>query len=101
MSVFALPAALSRYGEVDANPSTHLVLEFDRKEAFGDDGPLTSPKLNGMSGCGVWSGPAGHSGTTKPGCLVAILTEHHQNSRKLIVATRIGILLDGFLRAAS
>lgn len=98
MSLWALPTAEERYSEVGANPDTHLVLEFDRKQASDASGPMTSPKLNGMSGCGVWTAPDPHSGAAQPCVLVAVLTEHHQQSSKLIVATRMNILLDGIRR---
>jgi hypothetical protein len=70
------------------------LLELDRKKVTGLDGPRAAPKLNGMSGCGIWTAPRGLHDEA-PERLVAILIEYHAESTKAIVGTRISVVLDG------
>ncbi len=57
------------------NPTYHLLLEHS-KAGFGDEGqPVTSPRIQGMSGCGIWRL------TTKP---PNSLTDWSPEERKLV-----------------
>ena len=47
-------AEISRFGH---NPSTHLLVDFDKNDVIGPRGVTTSADPYGMSGGGVWSAP--------------------------------------------
>lgn len=92
-TIHSLPAPVEKYDPLRCDLRRHLLLEFDRKNALDLQGPRTAPKPNGMSGCGIWTAPRGIA--SEPSALVAVLTEHHGSSHKVIVATRIRAVLGG------
>ena len=96
--VQVLPAPGQKYNKLPIYPEHHLLFDFDPKAASGDTGARMPPKLNGMSGCGVWTAP--RLPTDPPGGqkLVALLIEYHGGSLKTIVATRAKILLAGIVK---
>ena len=97
--ISTLPASANAYSNHAVEMASHLLLELDRKNMSNRDGPTTSPKLHGMSGCGIWSAPRNLETPSGRERLLAILTEHHGGSDKVIVATRIGVFLDGVRRS--
>ena len=92
--LWALPAPQKTYTRLAVEPGSHLLLEFDRKKVTDLEGPRTSPKLNGMSGCGIWTAPR-HMRDASRDRLVAVLIEYHAEDMKAVVGTRIGAVLDG------
>ena len=96
--VQVLPASPAKYRSLPIYPEHHLLFDFDRKEASSLEGPRTAPKLNGMSGCGIWTAPRGPADPTQGQKLVAILIEYHGGSLKAIVATRVTVLFAGILK---
>jgi hypothetical protein len=90
-AVGAKAAPQERYREAGMSESTHLVLDFDRQQTEGREGSGPAPKLNGMSGGGVWRVGA-EPGTDR---LAAIFTEYRERESSYIVATRIDLLVGG------
>ena len=74
-----------------APPLDHMLFDFDHKDIAIGGRRVTPPKLQGVSGGGIFH----ISRSTFQGPLVAIATKNRRNSR-LIVGTR----LKHFLRAA-
>ena len=99
MVVQTLPATFDQYHPLQVAPQSHIVLNLDRKDVSGRAGRMTAPKLNGMSGGGLWTAPRTLERHTGDERLIAVLTEYHAGSAKVIVGTRIGILLDGILKS--
>jgi hypothetical protein len=87
----AMPASAGKYLDRGVSERSHLVLTFGREQTEDADGVAATPKLNGMSGCGVWRRRAKSDAER----LTAIFIEHHEGARKYIVATRLEILLAG------
>jgi hypothetical protein len=85
----AKAAPADRYDDPGVSRRTHLLLDFDRQETEGNDGTGPAPKLNGMSGCGIWR--LGE----KPGAdrLAAILTEYRKGTKSYIVGSRVDLLI--------
>jgi hypothetical protein len=96
--VQVLPASPEKYAALPIYPEHHLLFDFDRKEASSLEGPRTAPKLNGMSGCGIWTAPRSPADSPHGQKLVAILIEYHAGSLKAIVATRVSVLLAGIVK---
>jgi hypothetical protein len=92
-TIHSLPAPVEKYAPLGCDSERHLLIEFDRKNALDLAGPRTAPKPNGMSGCGIWTAPRGTA--SESSALVAILTEHHAGSHKVIVSTRVRAVLGG------
>ncbi len=90
-AVGAKAAPPERYREAGVSEATHLVLDFDRQQTVGREGSGPAPKLNGMSGGGVWRVGV------EPGAdrLAAIFTEYRERDASYIVATRIDLLVGG------
>jgi hypothetical protein len=86
------------YSQLNGHRGLSLALNFNLKKVFSVEGTKrTAPALNGLSGAPVW-------GFTKDGIarVAGILIEHHQGTKKCIVATRaicimppIEILING------
>ena len=83
-AVAAGPDAYRRHG---FNAATHLLIPFDRLRTMGPDGAAATPRLKGMSGCGIWDADSGR--------LLSLLTAHIEQHDKLIVSTRIEMLTVG------
>lgn len=77
-----LPAA--EYLQEEMSQSDHILLDFDHREIVVRGKLVNPPKLEGVSGGGVFH----LSRSTKKGPLVAIATQHRANSR-LIAGTRL------------
>jgi hypothetical protein len=81
-----LPEDESVYRRESLNPLVHLVLEFDHKDIRVAGRRTTPPKLQGVSGGGIFHlVDLSANPTTR---LVAIATEHRRSSR-VVVGTRI------------
>ncbi|HYW45781.1 MAG TPA: hypothetical protein VE959_23150 [Bryobacteraceae bacterium] len=78
------PVAAAEYIQEGMSQSDHLLLDFDHKEIMIKGKRVTPPKLQGVSGGGVFH----VSRNTKQSTLVAIATQNWRNSR-LIVGTRL------------
>jgi hypothetical protein len=98
MVVQTLPAPFDKYRKLVVQPENHLLLDFDRKDASGVTGPRTSPQLNGMSGCGIWTAPRDFTESPVTQRLVGILIEYHAQSIKAVVGTRVAAVFDGIAR---
>lgn len=81
------------YAKESLDPAGHLIIEFDRDKLRFKGQTVTGPKVQGVSGGGIFH-LADRSGDP-PVKLVAIATEHRRQSR-LIVGTRI----EHFMRLA-
>ncbi len=78
------PVDAAEYLYEEMSQADHILLDFDHKEIVIGDGRVNPPKLQGVSGGGVFH----ISRETKQGPLVAIATQNRRNSR-LIVGARI------------
>jgi len=78
------PVDAAEYLQEEMSQSDHILLDFDHKEIVIGGTQVNPPKLQGVSGGGVFH----ISRETKLGPLVGIGTQNRRNSR-LIVATRI------------
>lgn len=85
----------SLYESLGTDPDRHLLLPFDQKSVISAQGKTTAPKLEGMSGCGVWRFDSLHGLPGGRDQLVGLFIEWHRGSRKLLVATRIDQCLEG------
>ena len=74
----------AEYSRENLSQSEHILLDFDHKEIVIKRKRVTPPRLQGVSGGGVFH----LSRSTQQGPLVAIATENRRSSR-LIVGTRI------------
>lgn len=74
----------AEYSRENLLPSSHILLDFDHKEIVIKRRRATPPRLQGVSGGGIFH----LSRSTQQGPLVAIATENRRRSR-LIVGTRI------------
>jgi len=81
------------YQEVDAKPSTHLAIEFDHKRAMSDARIVTPKDRHGMSGGPVYALTDGGSLPGVPKIrVVGVAIEHHRSER-LLLATKVDLLL--------
>jgi hypothetical protein len=78
------PVDAAEYLQEKLSQADHVLLDFDHKEIVIGGRRVNPPKLQGVSGGGVFH----ISRETKQGPLVAIATQNRRNSR-LIVGTRI------------
>lgn len=85
----------SLYKSLETDPDRHLLLPFDQKAVISTEGRATAPKLDGMSGCGVWRFDSLHALPGGRDQLVGLFIEWHRGSRKVLVATRIDQCLEG------
>ncbi len=86
----AKAAPAERYDAAELSHRTHLLLDFDRERTEGPQRIEATPKLNGMSGCGIWR----MSDTPASSRLAAILTAYRAaGGRHFIVATRIAFVV--------
>jgi hypothetical protein len=81
-------AAYSTLGVAD---HSHILIEFDKRNCVDLDGYRIPPKLNGMSGGGLWRFDSLHGPTGTRDKLVGVLVEVHKS---VIVATRIGLVME-------
>lgn len=78
------PVGTAEYLQEKLSQADHLLLDFDHKEIKVEGKPGNPPKLQGVSGGGIFQ----ICRKSNRGPLVAIVTENRRNSR-LIVGTRI------------
>jgi hypothetical protein len=78
------PVGAQEYQQEELSQADHILLDFDHKEIRVDGSPATPPKLQGVSGGGVFQ--VSRRGMRGP--LVAIAIQHRRSCR-LIVGTRI------------
>lgn len=78
------PVAAAEYLQEGVSQLDHLLLDFDHREIMIGGRRVNPPKLQGVSGGGVFH----ISRNTKQGPLVAIATQNRRNSG-LIVGTRL------------
>jgi len=81
---YTSPVAPAEYLQEQLSQSDHLALDFDHKEIVSEGKRATPPKLQGVSGGGIFQ----ISRDTNQGPLVGIATQNRRHSR-LIVGTRI------------
>jgi len=78
------PVDAAEYLQEKMSQADHVLLDFDHKEVVIGGRRANPPKLQGISGGGIFH----ISRETKQGPLVAICTQHRRTSR-LIVGTRV------------
>jgi hypothetical protein len=85
----SVPAA--RYAQFGVKTQTHVVLPFERKNVFGNDGLRRHfPKPAGMSGSPLWElRPLANGGRR----IVGVMTRHKERHR-VVVATDVGFVVD-------
>jgi len=97
MSVTGL-ARPELYDRAQVSPREHLAVGFDRKRVRIDGEVRTAQKPTGMSGGAACRCiPFEHLGTTAPGKLAGILTEHRPGA-KAMIATRISLVIAALLQ---
>lgn len=87
--IMAVEAPTESYAQRGVSREMHLLLSFDRRRTFAESGQAATPRIMGMSGCGIWLRrilPFRDTAT-------AILTEHHEQGRNFIVATRLSVIV--------
>jgi len=82
------PVGAGEYLQEGISQADHVLLDFDHKEIVIGGRRVNPPKLQGVSGGGIFH----ISRRTNQGPLVAIATQNRRNSR-LIVGTRIKYFL--------
>lgn len=87
--IMAVPARAEQYAQRGVRQDTHLLLSFDRLRTYSEGGQAATPRIMGMSGCGIWR--KGFMPVSDR--VAAILTEHHERGRNFIVATRLSIII--------
>lgn len=87
--ILAAPAPREKYVERGVSEDTHLLLAFDRLRTHSEDGQAATPRIIGMSGCGIWRRGL------MPFCdtAAALLTEHHDRGSNFIVSTRLSVII--------
>lgn len=88
----ACPAA--DYAPIGITPSTHIVLNYDKKRGYTVDGQITLPDPHGISGGGIWKLQGFHGDDFEAEHLVAIAIEWRKG-QKVAFGTRVRVLLDG------
>jgi hypothetical protein len=87
--IMAVEAPPEKYVERAVSGDTHLLLSFDRLRTHSEDGQAATPRIMGMSGCGIWRrGLLPFSDT-----VAALLTEHHDRGCNVIVSTRLSVII--------
>ena len=82
-----------QYSALGLSVDGHIVLEFDQDAVVGPKGPQSSPKLDGISGGGVFRMPALETvGSAEPPLLAGVIIEQDRKER-LLVAVRLGVIL--------
>jgi hypothetical protein len=85
----------SIYADFGTSPTTHILLEYDRSDfALEQRGALLADP-HGMSGGGVWRIDRMLAPYMPVLGLVGIMIEHHPGPSHTMVATRIGVALEG------
>lgn len=87
--IMAVETTNESYAQRGVTRDTHLLLSFDRLRTFAENGQAATPRIMGMSGCGVWRRGVLPFRDT----LAALLTEHHERGRNFIVATRLSVII--------
>jgi len=81
--------SIDTHNGLGLHPSTHVVVDFDRKHVATDEGVRAVVSPRGMSGGGVWWWRNAEDRYVLPEArLTAIITEHRERKRVLI-ATRV------------
>ncbi|TGL75983.1 hypothetical protein [Leptospira yasudae] len=85
------------FQKTGTNPDFHVLIRYEKKTLQTLDGiRQVGPKLNGMSGCGLWCVP---SFLTDPNnyvnrVLAGILIEYFAKDMKILVSTRIDLVIE-------
>jgi hypothetical protein len=87
--IMAMPAPAERYVQRGVSEETHLLLSFDRLRTHSESRQAATPRIMGMSGCGIWR--KGFMPISDR--LTAILTEHHERGRNFVVATKLSTII--------
>lgn len=93
-TVSAMSAPLEDYARLDVQRSHAVVLGFDQKRSWTRQGQRTAPRLEGVSGGGVWVLRRPGGGDPPRPLLAAIFIEWHRGGKR-VIATRIEVLLGG------
>ena len=98
-SVVAFETELAEYNALAIDRSTHLAVSFNRKEVWHPGGGGTAPRLNGMSGSGVWRLSVFGGVPASSVRLAGLFIEHHQKVQiKHAIATRLTAVLSVIAR---
>lgn len=90
----ALESKPDAYKLVGVGRESHVMIRYNKNRTRGPKGTGGSPKLRGMSGCGVWRlNPFSRYSRASPPELVAIFTERPTRYGKALLSTRVGVLL--------
>lgn len=93
IAVTAAIASREQYSALALTVDAHIVLDFDQDNVVGPMGIQSSPKLDGISGGGVFRMPALELvGSTAPPLLAGLVIEQHRQQR-LLVGVRLGVIL--------
>lgn len=92
-SFLADPASLKDYKSADLDPSSSLLLRFNKRKLWISSGRVTGPDLFGVSGGGVWSLCDQSAVTQHKPLLVAIAIEWWKEQQKCVLATKVHVVL--------
>jgi hypothetical protein len=87
------PAPLEDYQRAGLDPSTSLLLRFDKQKLWCPSGRVIGPDLFGVSGGGVWFLDDAPAATPRKPLLVAIAVEWWQKQPKRVLATKIHVVV--------
>jgi hypothetical protein len=82
------------YAKLGVAEYSHVLIEFDRKQMIGHDGPRTAPDPHGMSGGALFRFNSLLGSAEATDHLVGILIEYHRNMVKGMLATRISLCME-------
>jgi len=83
------------YAQVNADPVSNIVINFDAKQAKDGNGRIVTPKeRRGMSGGGVWSASKVSQVVGLPNARLCGVAIEHKKKQKCLVATKINFVLE-------
>ena len=93
LKILSIGSHPAEYATMAVDPATHVLSRFQRERAIAGSARATAPKLEGMSGCGLWvfDGMGSIGGLPVPnpeGKLIGIFTDYRRTQSALI-ATRV------------
>jgi hypothetical protein len=85
------PARSLDYQLLGLTDHAHIVLDFEQKTARAPDGQTIAPKVNGVSGGGIWNLGDSFNPEGFRARLAGIAIEWHRRKAKVIIGTRISL----------
>jgi hypothetical protein len=84
---------LDKYAQLKLQPYSHVALQFPHNATFSRDGKGPSPKMNGMSGGGIFRYPPLERSPLIALPSLAAITIEQRMAERVIIGVRIGLIL--------